>query len=89
MVFQDQLTLQTKGYRDIHDLTDQVQQIVERSGIQAGLAHVFNVGSTAAIGTIEFEPGLQRDLPEILDRLIPPSRQYGHEQAWHDAWGLR
>jgi secondary thiamine-phosphate synthase enzyme len=48
---------------------------------------VFNVGSTAAIGTIEFEPGLERDLPELLDRLIPPSRQYGHEQAWHDGNG--
>jgi len=46
-----------------------------------------NVGSTAAIGTIEFEPGLQGDLPELLDRLIPPSTDYGHEQAWHDGNG--
>ena len=44
-------------------------------------------GSTAAVGAIEFEPGLQRDLPETLDRLIPPSREYGHEQAWHDGNG--
>jgi len=48
---------------------------------------VFNVGSTAAVGTIEFEPGLQQDLPNILDKLIPPSRNYGHEQAWHDGNG--
>jgi secondary thiamine-phosphate synthase enzyme len=46
--------------------------------------HVFNVGSTAAVGTIEFEAGLERDLPTILDKLIPPGRNYGHEQAWHD-----
>ena len=45
------------------------------------------VGSTAAIGTIEFEPGLQHDLPAILDKLIPPSRNYGHEQTWHDGNG--
>ena len=49
--------------------------------------HVFNVGSTASIGAIEFEPGLERDLPAILDELIPPSRGYGHEQTWHDGNG--
>jgi len=48
---------------------------------------VFGVGSTAAIGTIEFEPGLEKDLPAMLNRLIPPSRSYGHEQAWHDGNG--
>jgi secondary thiamine-phosphate synthase enzyme len=51
------------------------------------LFNVFNVGSTAAVGTIEFEPGLQGDMPAILDKLIPPSRNYGHEQAWHDGNG--
>ena len=39
------------------------------------------------MGTIEFEPGLEQDLPEVLDRLIPPSRDYGHERAWHDGNG--
>jgi secondary thiamine-phosphate synthase enzyme len=51
------------------------------------VAHVFNIGSTATIGAIEYEPGLQRDLPEQLDRLLPPRRDYGHEQAWHDGNG--
>ena len=87
MVSQHELTLQTKGHRDIHDLTGQVSQIVGRSGVRTGMAHIFNVGSTAAIGTIEFEPGLATDLPELLDRLIPPSRDYGHERAWHDGNG--
>jgi secondary thiamine-phosphate synthase enzyme len=71
----------------MHDLTDTVAQIVAESGIRTGVAHVFNAGSTAAVGTIEFEPGLQRDLPELLDRLIPPSTEYGHEQTWHDGNG--
>ena len=69
------------------DVTDQVTAIVGRSGVQAGIVQVFCVGSTAAVGAIEFEPGLQRDLLEMLDRLIPPSRDYGHEQAWHDGNG--
>lgn len=68
----------------MHDLTEPVQRIVAESGVSTGTAHVFNVGSTGAIGTIEFEPGLQKDLPEILDQLMPPGRHYGHEQAWHD-----
>ncbi len=87
MVFQDQITVGTGGHGDIHDVTDELQQIVDRSGITTGIMHVFNVGSTAALGTIEFEPGLKQDLPEMLDRLIPPSKQYGHERAWHDGNG--
>ncbi len=71
----------------MHDITRMVGEVVKRSGVRAGMVNVFNVGSTASIGTIEFEPGLQRDLPQLLDRLIPPSREYGHEQAWHDGNG--
>jgi len=87
MVHQQQFTIQTSGHRDIHDITGKVAAVVERSGIQTGTANIFNVGSTGAVGTIEFEPGLQRDLPEILDRLMPPDASYGHEQAWHDGNG--
>ena len=71
----------------MHDLTEKVNSIVKKSGIQLGFAHIFNIGSTAAIGTIEFEPGLQQDLPAILNKLMPPSRDYGHEQTWHDGNG--
>lgn len=71
----------------MHDITAQVAEIVAASGIRTGTVQVFHVGSTAAVGTIEFEPGLQRDLPELLDQLIPPSTGYGHEQAWHDGNG--
>lgn len=87
MTHQEELQVQTRGHRDMHDLTGEVAAVVGRSGIQTGLVHVFNVGSTGAVGTIEFEPGLERDLPEALDRLLPPSRDYGHEQAWGDGNG--
>jgi secondary thiamine-phosphate synthase enzyme len=87
MSYQKEISLTTKGHADMHDLTEQVAAVVNSSGIKTGLVHVFNVGSTAAIGTIEFEPGLERDLPAILDKLIPPSRSYGHEEAWHDGNG--
>lgn len=87
MVYQGQITVDTQGHRDLHDITDAVSAIVSQAGIRTGVAHVFHVGSTAAVGTIEFEPGLRRDLPEALDRLLPPSRNYGHEQTWHDGNG--
>jgi secondary thiamine-phosphate synthase enzyme len=87
MSYQKQISIQTKGHGDMHDITEKVAQAVVSSGIRTGVANVFNVGSTAAVGTIEFEPGLEQDMPAILDKLIPPSRSYGHEQAWHDGNG--
>ncbi len=87
MVFQERLTISTHGHGDMHDLTESVAAIVARSQVRAGLVHVFNLGSTAAIGAIEYEPGLQKDFPAVLDRLMPPSRAYGHEQTWHDGNG--
>src|SRR5260370_27680831 len=87
MVFQESITINTRGYGDMKDLTDGVSRIIGKSGIKTGMTQVFVVGSTGAIGTIEFEPGLKKDLPQMLDRLIPPSREYGHERAWHDGNG--
>jgi secondary thiamine-phosphate synthase enzyme len=87
MTYQQQITIHTSGHGDMHDFTEQVSAAVSSSGIQTGTVNVFNVGSAAAVGTIEFESGLQQDLPNILDKLISPSRNYGHEQAWHDGNG--
>jgi len=84
MSYQEQISISTSGNGDMHDLTREVSVVVAKSGVNSGTVHVFNVGSTAAVGTIEFEPGLQQDLPAILNRLVPPSRSYGHEQAWQD-----
>jgi len=87
MTHQEQISIRTTGHGDMHDLTERVRRAVAASGVRAGMANIFNLGSTAAVGMIEFEPGLEGDLPAILDRLIPPSRSYGHEQAWHDGNG--
>ncbi len=87
MVYQQQFTIQTAGHGQMQDITPQVAEVVRQSGVRTGVASVFVIGSTAAVGTIGYEPGLARDLPETLDRLIPPSRHYGHEQAWHDGNG--
>lgn len=87
MVIQKRISISTDRHGQMHDITDDVAVIVRETSIDVGTVHVFNVGSTGVIGTIEFEPGLQRDFPEMLDRLMPPSRDYGHEQTWHDGNG--
>ncbi|HVP51431.1 MAG TPA: secondary thiamine-phosphate synthase enzyme YjbQ [Terriglobales bacterium] len=87
MTCQQQISIRTNGHGDMHDLTAEVAALVAASGVRTGTVNLFNVGSTAALGTIEFEPGLERDLPDILDKLVPPSRNYGHEQTWHDGNG--
>lgn len=87
MTYQREIQVKTSGHREMHNLTDEVARIVADSRVRTGMVHVFNVGSTGAIGTIEFEPGLKEDLPAMLDKLMPPSRECGHERAWHDGNG--
>ena len=87
MIYQREVHLQTSGHRQMHDLTGEIARVVSESRVRSGVVHIFNVGSTGAIGTIEFEPGLQQDLPAMLDKLFPPGRDYGHERAWQDGNG--
>ena len=71
----------------MHDLTDAITRIVGELGVRTGIVQIFNVGSTAAIGAIEFEPRLKQALPALLQRLIPASPDYADEQTWHDGNG--
>ena len=87
MVYQEEIRLSSTGNGDMHDLSARLGEVLRRSKVTTGLVNIFAVGSTCAIGVLEFEPGLKRDLPEVLNRLIPASRSYGHEQAWHDGNG--
>ncbi len=87
MVYQEELSFSTNGYGDMHDLTDKVSDILSKSRVRRGVINVFAIGSTAGICALEYEPGLAKDLPVILSKLVPPSRSYGHEEAWHDGNG--
>ena len=88
MVTTTHLKLNTSGAGDIIDITENVRQAVGASGIDSGIVTVFVPGSTAGITTIEYEPGLLKDLPEFLERLIPSDREYAHDQTWHDGNGF-
>ncbi|HXW95414.1 MAG TPA: secondary thiamine-phosphate synthase enzyme YjbQ [Nitrososphaerales archaeon] len=83
-VFTKRLGLRTEAENDIVDITGEVQQAVEESGLDTGVATVFVPGSTAAITTIEFEPGLTQDFPRMLERVAPKNIGYEHQKAWHD-----
>ena len=79
--------LETKKEGEILDITDEVQTIVENGAIKNGVAFLFVPGSTAALTTIEYEPGLLADLPSVLERLAPRDGSYEHEMRWHDGNG--
>ena len=81
------ISFQTKGEDDIIDLTDDVIQAVNTTKLDNGIITVFVPGSTGAITTIEYEPGLLIDLPKCLDRLSPKSLSYEHDKRWHDGNG--
>ena len=72
---------------DIIDITHDVQEIVEESGIENGIALIFCPGSTGAITTIEYEDGLLYDLPNALEKIAPKNAYYRHEEKWHDGNG--
>lgn len=81
------ISLASKGDSDIQDLTEQVVQRLAESELKEGTATVFVPGSTASITTIEYEPGLKRDMPEVLNRLVPAGIQYHHDSTWGDGNG--
>ena len=81
------IQLSSKGQDDVIDITTQVSNIVKDSNIENGTVTIFVAGSTAAITTIEYEPGLIKDFPEMLSRIIPKNIEYEHDNTWHDGNG--
>jgi secondary thiamine-phosphate synthase enzyme len=79
-----ELRLSTRGDADIVDITEGVRRVVAASGVSEGLASAFVRGSTAAITTMEYEPGGVSDLQALLDRLVPPEGDYEHNRLNHD-----
>src|ERR671911_198145 len=79
-----QLNLSTQGDADMVDITDGVQRVVSATGVDEGLASAFVPGSTAAITTMEHEPGNVADLRSVLDALAPPRADWEHNRLNHD-----
>ena len=88
MIHGHTLELSTEGFSDIHDITDGVRDAVRESGVTDGVAHVFSVGSTGSITTLEFEPALVRDMKEALEKLWPHDMRSHHSETWGDDNGF-
>jgi len=86
-VVTDYIPISTKGHNDIIDITNQVAESVKNSSIKNGTATVFVSGSTAGVTTIEYEPGLLKDLPETFEEIAPMNKRYHHNDTWHDGNG--
>ena len=87
MVVTQSIQLHTRGNVDIHDITDQVAEAVRASALRDGIATVFVQGSTGAVSTVEYEPGLVADLNAYFDRAMPRDLPYEHDRRWHDGNG--
>ena len=77
----------SQGFTDVIDITQEIREAAARGKVVDGVAHVFVEGSTAALSTIEFEPGAVRDLQEALERIAPMDGHYHHNEAWGDGNG--
>ena len=84
MVITSKISLKTLGNADTHDITEAVARAVAESGLTSGTVTVFCPGSTSAVTTIEYEEGAVADLQRVFDEVVPPSRDYRHNERWGD-----
>jgi secondary thiamine-phosphate synthase enzyme len=85
MVKTYKIKVQMKGNCQVVDLTPDVRSALADSGVADGAAVIFNVGSTAGITTIEYEPGLANyDMAALFEKIAPENGSYEHEKTWHD-----
>lgn len=87
VVYQDSLVLKTRGNGQITDITDKLQGLVRKSGIQKGVLHIFCPGSTGAITTLEYERGLIEDMRNFLQKWAPREYSYQHNLSHGDGNG--
>jgi len=79
--------IKSEGEGDMIDITPETSKILTQSKLKDGIITIFVSGSTAAVTTIEYEPGLRQDFPHMLSRLVPRNIEYHHENMWHDGNG--
>ena len=86
-LFCQSIQVSLKTGPDILDITPTLIELIRKSGIENGQLGAAMVGSTGSLTTIEFEPGVVKDLKRAINSLAPPGMEYEHEKAWHDGNG--
>lgn len=87
-IYSKEIAIHSKGFSEITDITDHVRQLAKDSGFVEGLIHVFPIGSTASVTTIEFEPALVRDMKDKLEEFAPHDQPTRHGETWGDDNGF-
>ncbi len=83
-----QIEKKTKGFSDVIDITSDIESSIHQSKVKNGIATVFIPGSTGAVTTVEYEPGLKEDIPEFMEKILPQDAHYHHNETWHDGNGF-
>lgn len=87
-IINETIRLSTKGYPDLINITNRLSNLLNTSGLKKGNLTVFVIGSTAAITTFEYEPGLIKDIQELYEKIVPSNKHYHHDDTWGDANGF-
>jgi secondary thiamine-phosphate synthase enzyme len=88
MIYSETISLSTKGFSDLIDLTHHVLSVIDHSRIENGLVTVFCPGSTGGVTTIEYETGVLRDLQKVIEKIVPSNIPYEHDKRWGDGNGF-
>ena len=83
----ERFNINTNGFTDIIDITEKVKAAVKKYNPENAQVMVYVAGSTVSISTIEFEPGLLKDMPEAFEKIAPMDKVYHHDETWHDGNG--
>lgn len=86
-IITEHIIVATRGNSEVVNITEQVAALLQKHNLREGSATLFVVGSTASITTTEYEPGLKKDIPEMLERIAPSDMRYHHDDTWGDGNG--
>lgn len=87
-IYSKQVSISSEGFSEITNITAEVKKVAEESGFNEGLIHIFPIGSTASVSTIEYEPALVEDMKDKLEEFAPKDQQTRHGDTWGDDNGF-